>query len=113
MSETARLTPDIEPLTEIDRHFANWMVNLSSGASADVLEALWFAAALASNAVSRGDVCVLLSDRAGRPVDVHQQPGGNLLSERDTLPETYPDLLQWIDRLKRASVVGVPGEFRP
>ncbi len=113
MLKAARQTPDVAPLTEIDRHFANWMVNLSSGTSGDVLEVLWLAAVLASNAVGRGDVCALLSDWAGRPIDFQQQLSGNLFSAQKVLPDRYPDLPQWIDRLNRAPVVGAPGEFRP
>jgi exodeoxyribonuclease V alpha subunit len=113
MLEAARQTPDIEAFTEIDRHFANWMVKLSSGASGDVLEALWFAAALASNAVGKGDICALLADWAGGPIHFYAQLRENLFSEHDVQPERYPDLSQWIDKLKAAPVVGAPGEFRP
>jgi exodeoxyribonuclease V alpha subunit len=113
MAETERQTPDITTFTEIDHHFANWMVKLSSGTSIDLLEDLWLGAALASNAVGKGDVCALLSDWAGKPTDFREQFRGNPFSGRGTLPEQYPELLLWIDRLKRAPVVGVPGEFKP
>ncbi len=56
------------------------------------LKDLWLAAALASNAVGKGDVCVLLSDWAGKPTDLHEQLRGNLFGEHGTLPEQYPDL---------------------
>ena len=113
MAETAQQTPDTAHFTDIDRHFANWMVKFSFDAPADVLKDLWLAATLASNAVGKGDVCVLLSDWAGKPTDLHEQLRGNLFSEHGTLPEQYPDLPQWIERLKTALVVGAPGDFKP
>ncbi len=91
--------------TDLDFHFANWMVRLSSGAATDLPGDLWFAAALASNAVSRGHICASLSDWAGKPVEHPQR--------LCTQGQRYPDLLEWIDRLKAAPVVGAPGEFKP
>ncbi|MGD0233596.1 MAG: exodeoxyribonuclease V subunit alpha [Syntrophorhabdales bacterium] len=105
MLEAARQTPDIEPFAEIDRHFADWMVRLSSGTPADMLEDLWLAAALASNAVTKGHICVSLSDWAGRLVEGCDRSG--------TQAKRYPDLSQWVDKLKITPVVGVAGEFKP
>ena len=81
------------------------MVRLSSGAGTDSLNELWFAAALASNAVSRGHICALLPDWAGKPVEDPERLG--------TQGQKFPDLLEWVERLKAAPVVGSPGEFKP
>ena len=83
----------------------NWMVRLSSGTSADMLEDLWLAAALASNAVSKGHICASLSDWAGRLVEGCDRSG--------TQGKRYPDLSQWVDKLKITPVVGAADEFKP
>jgi exodeoxyribonuclease V alpha subunit len=97
--------PEAGLFTYLDLYFADWMVRLSSGAATDPPADLWFAAALASNAVSKGHICASLSDWAGKPVE---HPQGTQTQGRQ-----YPDLLAWVDRLKRAPVVGAPGEFKP
>ncbi|WP_051408816.1 exodeoxyribonuclease V subunit alpha [Syntrophorhabdus aromaticivorans] len=104
-------TPDIGTLEKLfgalDRHFADFMVKLSQGLSPRGQVNLWLAAALVSNSVGKGDVCLLLSEKAGRPLVVEDEADGDIPSIR------YPDLEEWVNDLREGPVVGKPGDFRP
>lgn len=91
----------------LDRHFADFMVRLSKDLSPRGQVNLWLAAALVSKSVGKGDVCLLLPEKAGRPL----VPEDNA----DTPPESLmcPDLEEWVNDLREAPVVGKPGDFRP
>ncbi|OPX93937.1 MAG: RecBCD enzyme subunit RecD [Syntrophorhabdus sp. PtaB.Bin006] len=91
----------------LDRHFAGFMVRLSKDLCPRGQVNLWLAAALVSNSVGKGDVCLLLPEKAGRPL----VPEDNT----DTPPESLmcPDLEAWVRDLREAPVIGKPGDFRP
>ncbi|HVN22810.1 MAG TPA: exodeoxyribonuclease V subunit alpha [Syntrophorhabdales bacterium] len=89
----------------LDLHFADWMVRLSAGVSADVLEDLRLAAVLASNAVGKGNVCVALADWAAEPIGSRDALG--------THSTHYPNLAKWVKSLSTTPVVGRAGEFKP
>ena len=80
------LSNNDEGLTSIDRHFAGFICEV-----ANIKEPwLFLAAAFASNAVQKGHVCVDLSSQ-----------------------HTEFSIDEWIKHLKKTSVVGVPGEYKP
>jgi exodeoxyribonuclease V alpha subunit len=81
--------------SDLDRHFGRLIARLSGGED-PVLVA---AAALASRATGRGDVCVDLAEFAGRPV-----PGGSV---------AMPPFDEWIAALRNYPPVGRPGDFCP
>lgn len=83
---------DIIPFSEMDRHFASFICRL---ASSDDKE-LWLAAALASQAVNSGNVCLDLADvcQSATACDIGDQ-------------------LAMANRLRNSPVVGAPGEFTP
>lgn len=78
------LTEPITDLADIDRHFADFVCRL--GGSGDPV--LWRAAALASNATGRGNICLDLSLLGAEAED-------------------------WAERLHAFPVVGRPGEVAP
>jgi exodeoxyribonuclease V alpha subunit len=82
-------------LRDLDRHFARWM----GGLSGDFSEPLILAAALASQRLGEGDVCVDLSRFAGQRLFTAQPA-------EDGLPA--PDLNSWIDALRASAAVGTP-----
>ncbi len=87
--------------TDIDRHFADSMVRLSQEVKDADREYLWLAAALVSNAVGQGHVCVALTGFAGKPIPGHEETRG------------FPEIDVWEATLKASPVVGRPFEFKP
>src|SRR5262245_25006618 len=83
--------------TELDRHFADFILKVASTGD----EELWIAAAFVSHYTQEGHVCLDLTSMAGRPVGTEE---GNV---------QCPDLQVWLGSLRRSSVVGAPGDFRP
>jgi len=83
-------------LSALDLHFAELMCRLSADSSPE----LSLAAALASNAIAQGHVCLQLPSWAGSRL-------GN--------PPIYslPSLTAWHNHLRGCAVVGEPGDFRP
>lgn len=90
----------------LDRHFADFMVELAGETSQDRQRSLWLAASLVSASVGRGHVCLNLREIAGQPVS-REEDG----EERPLL--VCPKLDDWINSLREQSVVGSPGEFKP
>jgi len=84
-------------LSDLDRHFARFMVRLSGGDAPEV----GLAAALASRDRRRGHVCLDLSRISGTPPE--------------DSPESppFPGLAPWREALKGSRVVGRPGAFAP
>jgi len=95
----------ISIFSEIDRQFARFMVRLSEETLLSEPKALQVAAALASNAVGKGNICTLLAQWAGRSIAWIE----------DEVEEEYlcPDVEAWEEQLTQAPVVGKPGEFKP
>lgn len=91
--------------SSLDRHFADYMVELSGEASPEVQKNLWLAAALVSASVGRGHVCLNLADIAGLPIETDEDGEMPML--------LCPRIDEWIASLKGLSVVGNPGEFKP
>ena len=90
-------SPDF--LEAIDVHFGRFLERLG-GASAPWL---FVAAALVSRSVGEGNICLNLSDVAGKPL-----PGGSGLPVRQC-----PELPAWRRMLETSPVVGKPGDYRP
>ncbi len=88
-------------LTEIDRHFADLIKSLDP----DRDGALWLAAALASNATQKGNVCLDLRAVAGKALTLGEPP--------DAAPIQCPEVSSWRGTLASARTVGAPGEFKP
>ena len=86
--------------TDIDRHFANFVLRLEGRDNAH----LWLAAALVSNATQAGNVCLDLAALAGKPL---------LEGEVTASTPCAPGLFDWLKALKQSTIVGEPGEFRP
>jgi len=84
-------------LTPLDRHFADFIASISDAASPH----LHLAAALASNAVGSGNVCLNLSDIADRTIRV------------DNAPLRMPPLNELLDSLRRTTCISAPGTFAP
>ena len=83
-------------LSPADIHFADLMRRLD-GCDEPLV---WLAAALASQAVGEGHVCLDLASRAGTQLELDP-------------PLALPALEPWKERLEQSPVVGRPGEFRP
>ncbi len=87
--------------SELDRHFAEFVIRLEGTGGTE----LWLAAALVSHLTQRGHVCLDLPRYAGKSL-----PTGSVDSSAE---ETLPELGCWLNALKRSTVVGEPGQFRP
>jgi exodeoxyribonuclease V alpha subunit len=90
-----------DSFSPLDLHFARLMEKFSGSRPNP---SLLLAAALASNAVQDGHICVDLSDYAGTAM---------LFSNPPAPAGQWPDLRSWNDALAATPVVGVPGEYRP
>ena len=88
-------------LNAIDRQFADLIVQLAGNRSSE----LWLGAALASNAVQRGNVCLDLKSAAGMPWSEEEPAANNHL--------VCPSWEVWCGALTGAKPVGTPGEFKP
>ncbi len=84
-------------LSAIDRHFADFILGESQGASA-ILKAV---VSLLSSAVGSGDICLNLAEIAGREIRID----GDAISIPE-FDDLHPSLL-------KTPVVGSPGDFRP
>jgi exodeoxyribonuclease V alpha subunit len=82
----------------LDVHFAKLMAGLSGNGTQE----LFFAAALASHYQGEGHICFDLSSMAGKRI-----------KEEDPDSPACPNLDEWLSILRRAEVVGKPGEYRP
>ncbi len=86
-------------LSPLSRQFASSLLRHDPNASAAVIYAAW----LASEAVSEGNVCVDLAACAGqRRWHDAVQPGVVL-----------PALVEWVEQLRASRLVGAPGAFAP
>jgi exodeoxyribonuclease V alpha subunit len=85
----------LNTLRDLDRHFARWIGVLSGDAAGPPT----LAAALASQRLGEGDVCVELSRFAGQRLFATPEA-------EDGLPA--PDLKPWIDALRASAAVGTP-----
>ncbi len=88
-------------LTEIDRHFAEFIQKQEGGHD----DKIWLAAALASQATQLGHVCLDIPLVAGKKIrnDETEEDRGLVCPDRDS----------WLERLKLSRMVGFPGQYRP
>ena len=88
-------------LTEIDRHFAEFIQKLEGEHD----EKVWLAAALTSQATQLGHVCLDIPLVAGKKIrnEENEEDRGLIC----------PDLDSWVERLKLSRMVGFPGQYRP
>jgi exodeoxyribonuclease V alpha subunit len=89
-----------DTFTALDIHFARLMEKLSGRPDPSLL----LAAALASNAVQEGHVCVDLAAYAGQTLTFANPPAAT---------REWPDLAAWIETLAATPVVGSSGDCRP
>jgi exodeoxyribonuclease V alpha subunit len=85
-------------LTDLDRHFAAFMMQLSGSND----PALALGAALASRWVSEGHICLDLNQVANRPLPLEE-----------SLDMPMPPLSDWLTRLHGSTVVSAPGGRAP
>lgn len=90
-----------EEFTHIDRHFARFMERLSGPPNPEAT----LAAALASRSQGQGSICLDLRAMAGTVFPSETASGDVRLQ--------LPALDEWITALRKSSVVGRPGEFKP
>ena len=84
-------------LSSIDRHFADFILKESGGASS----ALKIAVSLLSNSVGNGNICLNLADIAGKEIRI------------DGEEFSVPEFKNLHNALLSTPVVGSPGDFRP
>ncbi|MCI0418763.1 MAG: exodeoxyribonuclease V subunit alpha, partial [Acidobacteria bacterium] len=87
--------------TELDRHFADFLLRLEDREEPHV----WLAAALASQSTQSGHVCLDLTAISGKPILG--------IGEKREASTFAPELDPWVRALKQSCVVGAPGDFRP
>jgi exodeoxyribonuclease V alpha subunit len=85
-------------LSELDVHFAGFIIRLSGKETPE----LFFAAALASHSQGEGNICFDLSSLAGQK-----------LLEGDPDSPVFPRLEEWRGSLEKEDVVGRPGDYKP
>ena len=91
--------------SEIDRHFADFMVELAGAIPLRRCENLWLVSALVSRYVGRGHVCLNLTEIAGMALAVDD--------EGEIPPVVCPGIDEWVVDLRKIPVVGQPGDFKP
>jgi exodeoxyribonuclease V alpha subunit len=89
----------------IDRHFADFMVELAGEIPLRGCENLWLASALVSHYVGRGHVCLNLPEVAGTALAADDE--GEIPSA------VFPGIDEWVGDLRSLPVVGQPGDFKP
>ena len=94
-----RLAAAAGELRPLDLWFARRMCHLAGNED----PALVLAAALTSQRVGQGDVCLDLAEYAGSP----------LFPEHREIGLTAPDFASWCASLRDAAVVGAPGDLAP
>jgi exodeoxyribonuclease V alpha subunit len=87
-------------VSELDIHFASFISRLAGTRAPE----LFLAAALASNYTRQGHICLALSSIAGKQL-VEGENGHD--------PIICPELRDWHKKLRKTSVVGKPGEYKP
>jgi len=87
-------------LSEIDIHFAKFITDFSADKDPDI----FLAAALVSHATGTGDICFNLETAAG-----------HLFSGTKDFKKAfeYPDLGNWLEKLRASQAIGRPGESCP
>ncbi|MDI6725449.1 MAG: exodeoxyribonuclease V subunit alpha [Smithellaceae bacterium] len=97
-----KLTPNTRHISfsRLDIHFAQFMSRLAGGAdSAEIFAA----AALASQAIGEGSICLNLEDVAGQ----------RIIDKSASIDIALPDISRWLRILAGSSLVGRAGDFCP
>ena len=94
--DTLKAMAQGKALRDLDWQFARWIARLSG----DDRDALALAAALVSQRVSQGDVCVDLGRYAGKPLFADTATAGRPVA---------PDLAPWMAALEASPAVGTTG----
>jgi len=87
-------------ISKADTHFANFIADLSKGNDPEI----FLGAALVSSATGNGDICLDLGSVSEKQA---------IKEINGEMPEIFPKLDVWLDKLKKSPVVGNPGEFCP
>ena len=82
--------------SDIDLEFCRFLLRMDSGIGPEVL----LAAGLTSYAYRQGNICISIDRQSTHPV----------ITESAI---RYPEAENWINRLKKANVIGSPGDFKP
>ena len=91
--------------SEIDKYFADFMVELAGRIPPHSGENLWLASALVSHYVGRGHVCLNLPEVAG------MAPAAD--DEGEIRSAVFPGIDEWVGDLRGLPMVGQPGDFKP
>lgn len=94
-----KLLQQSNQFSNLDLHFADFLTRLEGNW---MLE-LYLAAALVSRSRSQGHICL----------DLHLLAGASLLDGETSDPLPCPEYHDWLNKLKRSTVVGSSGEFKP
>ncbi len=87
-------------ISEADTHFANFIADLSKDNNPEI----FLGAALVSSATGNGDICLDLGSVSEKQVKKDKNV---------EIPAIFPKLDVWLEKLRKSSVVGNPGEFCP
>ena len=87
--------------SDIDRHFARFMADLSAGSD----DGIMLAALLVSCRTGSGDICIDIPALAGKPAAAAFGGTENQVH--------LPLATAWIAQLRNSQAVGTPGEFKP
>jgi exodeoxyribonuclease V alpha subunit len=96
-SQASAATQWTDVFSPLNRYFGVFICRLADDPDPD----LFLAAALASRATDRGDICLDLVSVAAE------------LVREQSSPLNFPDLKTWVDKLRTSPVVGLPGQRRP
>jgi len=102
MTATVEMLQKARALSPLDAHFARAMGRIAGEAREEVL----LAAAMVSQHVSRGDVCLDLAQLAGMPALLDDD--GRVVAEKP-----WPDLAAWTETLRSSPLVGGGGAISP
>ncbi len=94
-----KLLQQSNQFSNLDLHFADFLTRLEGNWTLE----LYLAAALVSRSRSQGHICL----------DLHPLAGASLLDGETSDPLPCPEYHHWLNKLKRSTVVGSPGEFKP
>jgi len=86
--------------TKEDIHFSNFIADLCKEDDSEII----LGAAWVSNATGQGDICLDLESVSGKQL---------IEGQNDDIPVILPELDEWLEKIRKSSVVGKPGDFCP
>ncbi len=91
----------LDCFSEIDRQFSKFLVELSGADN----EELMIASLLVSSHIGKGDICIDISEMAGKKLsEIYQETDEEY---------TLPTFNKWINGIKNTNVAGLPGDYKP